>query len=112
MTEPGSISVLRSPSGTAFPPTQGSAEIIRRAQRTSGLTEETTERKTTTPSRTIRQLNFGTALPQTTLLNHDNSKTQDTDKTHDKDTDNKKDKTPTDRQDSSSRQIRPTQNLW
>ena len=108
MTEPGSISVLRSPSGTAFPPTQGSAEIIRRAQRTSGLTEETTERKTTTPSRTIRQLNFGTALPQTTLLNHDNSKTQDTDTDTDKDTDNKKDKTPTDRQDT-DRQTRQQQ---
>ena len=70
MTEPATISVLRSPCGTAFPPTQRSAELIRQSQMNSTL-QMTAVQPGRTPDSTNRRLTF-TASPnaQQTHGNH------------------------------------------
>ena len=61
MAEPATINVLRSPSGAAFPPTQRSAEIIRKTHGDSAI-PQTVPVQNQSPNSTSRRLQF-TASP-------------------------------------------------
>ena len=80
MAEPASINVLRSPSGAAFPPTQRSAEIIRRTHGDLAV-PKTTAVHNQSPNSTSRRLQF-TASPSPQGIIRNQQDQQENHRTH------------------------------